>query len=329
MHDSVLYEEVITWLNPQPGGLYIDATLGWGGHTKGIAEKIAPDGRVLAFDRDQYAISVAKERLGTLQERVTFVHSSFAEIGNIAPKLGFAQVDGIIFDLGLSSMQLDTAERGFSFRFDAPLDMRFDQSQGRTAADVINEESESALADLFWRYGEETASRKLAKAIVANRPMTTTHQLANLVTQYQPKRSHLHPATKLFQALRIYVNDELGALEKGLPAAIDLLKPAGRIAVISFHSLEDRYVKNLFRTLSQECICPPHRPICDCQHHATLQLLARKGITPSAEEIARNSRSRSARLRVAERRSNYPINRRTIEQSRLSQRNTIVEKESE
>ena len=329
MHDSVLYEEVLNWLNPKSNGLYIDATLGWGGHTKGIVEQSAPDGRVLAFDRDDYAINAAKERLGVLQERVTFIQDSFGEMGKIAPTLGFTQVDGIIFDLGLSSMQLDSAERGFSFRFDAPLDMRFDRSQGRTAADLINEESELALADLFWRYGEETASRKLAKAIVANRPIATTRQLADLVVQYVPKRTHLHPATKLFQALRICVNDELGALEKGLPAAIELLKPGGRLAVISFHSLEDRYVKNLFRTLSQECICPPHRPICTCQHRAKLKLLTRKGVTPSAEEVTRNSRSRSARLRVVERLGAETVDRRNIGQSHFSQRDQLLDSDKE
>ena len=306
MHVSVLYEEVLHWLEPKADGLFIDGTLGWGGHTLGLLQASAPSGHVLAFDRDQLAIEAATERLGGfagLLERVTIAHASFEQMGRVAPEQGFGRVDGIVLDLGLSSMQLDNGERGFSFRFDAPLDMRFDQTGGESAADLLNNLSEQGLSEIFWRYGEERRSRQLARIIVDNRPILSTKTLADLIERHTPyklrRRGH-HPATKIFQALRIAVNDELGALERVLPVAVGLLKPQGRLAVISFHSLEDRIVKQAFRAMAIECICPPQQPFCTCDQQASVKLLKRKVIKASDAEIAANPRSRSARLRIIE-----------------------------
>lgn len=299
-HVSVLYLEVMTLLQPHPGGLYLDGTLGAGGHTQGLLEASTPDGRVLAFDRDLTALRQTQARLQAFGERLTCVHGSFARLGELAPAHGFAQVDGIVLDLGLSSDQLEQAERGFSFRFEAPLDMRFDPSQGVTAVELVNELPEADLADLLWRYGEVPHSHRLARLLTANRPILTTTQLADLIARHSRSRTRLHPATQVFQALRIAVNQELDALAAGLAAALRILKPGGRLAVISFHSLEDRLVKQFMRTASRDCLCPPGQPICTCGHTASLQLVTRKAVQPSAAEVARNPRSRSARLRVAE-----------------------------
>ncbi len=300
-HIPVLYQEVLDLLQPQPGGLFIDGTLGAGGHTAGILEETAPDGRVLAFDKDPEAIGFADARLTEFGDRVTLVNKSYADMPTVAPALGFDQVDGILLDLGLSSRQLDDGTRGFSFRYDAPLDMRFDQTQGQTAADLVNNLSEAELTDIFWRYGEEKQGRKMARIIVANRPIVTTTQLADLIeANTGQRRRRIHPATLVFQGLRIAVNQELEAVESGIPAAINLLKPGGRIAVISFHSLEDRFVKRLFRDLSQDCICPPEQLVCNCDHRATVKLVTRKAVKAAGAELDTNPRSRSARLRVAE-----------------------------
>lgn len=306
MHISVLYKEVLHWLKPETAGLFIDGTLGWGGHTIGLLQATVPAGQLLAFDRDQFAIQEATRRLGRLdglQERATIVHASFTQMGQIAPQHGFGQVDGIVLDLGLSSMQLDNGERGFSFRFDAPLDMRFDQTAGESAADLVNNLDEHGLSEIFWRYGDERRSRQLARIIVDNRPILTTKTLADLVerhTPYKLRRRGRHPATKIFQALRIAVNDELGALERVLPIAVGLLKPMGRLAVISFHSLEDRIVKQAFREMAIECVCPRELPLCVCDRQAEVRLPKRKAIKATDAEIAENPRSRSARLRIAE-----------------------------
>jgi 16S rRNA (cytosine1402-N4)-methyltransferase len=300
-HIPVLYQEVLELLQPQPGGVFIDGTLGAGGHTAGILEETAPDGRVLGFDKDPEAIEFAGERLATFGSRITLINKSYTEMPNVAPGLGFDQVDGILLDLGLSSRQLDDGSRGFSFRYEAPLDMRFDQTKGETAADLVNNLTEAELADIFWRYGEEKRSRKMARIIVENRPITTTSQLAELIeTNAGRRRRRIHPATLVFQALRIAVNQELDAVETGVPAAIDFLKPGGRIAVISFHSLEDRFVKRLFRDLSKDCICPPQQPVCTCDHQAIVKLVTRKVIKATEAEVETNPRSRSARLRVVE-----------------------------
>lgn len=299
-HIPVLYHEVLDLLQPQSNGRYIDGTVGAGGHTAGILEASAPDGRVLALDRDPNAIAYAQQRLADDGDRVTFVHANYADMGQLAPAHGFDTVDGILLDLGLSSRQLDAAARGFSFMQEGPLDMRFDPTQGKTAADLINNLSETELADIFWRYGEVRGSRRLAKAIVANRPFTTTTELAQLIAAHSRSRRRIHPATLVFQALRIAVNDELKSVETGVMAAIDLLKPGGRLAVISFHSLEDRFVKRTFRRLSRTYEKAPELPTGRRPLDPTVRLITRKPVQASEEEVAENPRSRSARLRVAE-----------------------------
>lgn len=303
VHVPVLYHEVLDFLQPRSRGRYIDGTLGAGGHTAGILEASAPDGQVLAFDRDVEAIRFARERLSHLADRLHIVHASYGAMAELAPAHGFAAVDGVLLDLGLSSRQLEDATRGFSFMQEGPLDMRFDTTQGATAATLINRLPEQALADLFWRYGEERNSRRYARAIIAARPLHTTRELAELIEKVAPgpaRRQRIHPATRIFQALRIAVNEELAELEEGLPAAIQLLRAGGRVAVISFHSLEDRYVKNLFRDLARDCICPPRQPICTCDTEPTVKVVTRKVIVPDETEVNANPRSRSARLRVAE-----------------------------
>jgi 16S rRNA (cytosine1402-N4)-methyltransferase len=302
-HVPVLYHEVLDFLQPQSGGRYIDGTLGAGGHTAGILEASAPDGQVLAFDRDAEAIRFASDRLNHLADRLHIVHASYGAMAELAPAHGFAAVDGVLLDLGLSSRQLEDATRGFSFLQEGPLDMRFDTTRGATAATLINRLPEQALADVFWRYGEERNSRRYARVIVAERPLHTTRELAELIEKVAPgpaRRRRIHPATQVFQALRIAVNDELAELEEGLPAAIELLQAGGRVAVISFHSLEDRYVKNLFRDLARDCICPPRQPICTCDTVPVVKVVTRKVIVPGETEVDANPRSRSARLRVAE-----------------------------
>lgn len=300
-HVPVLYQEVLEMLRPVENGRYIDGTLGAGGHTAGLLAASAPSGRVLGFDRDPDAIAFARQQLAAYGERVHYVNDSYARMGEIAPAVGFAQVDGILLDLGLSSRQLDDSQRGFAFRLDGPLDMRFDQTGGETAADLLNNRTEAELAEIFWRYGEEPASRKIARLIVANRPITQTTELAELIATASPNRKRrIHPATQIFQALRIAVNHELDAVEQGVPAALSLLKPGGRLAVISFHSLEDRFVKRLFRQWSTACSCPPEQPICTCGGQAAARLITRKAVQASASEIEQNPRSRSARLRVVE-----------------------------
>ncbi len=302
-HIPVLYDEIMTLLVTSAetrAWQFIDGTLGAGGHTRGLLERTAPLGRVLAFDRDAEAIAFARQRLTELGDRVVIVHDSYAEMATVAPANGFEAVDGILLDLGLSSRQLADRERGFSFMKEGPLDMRFDTSKGETAADLINNLSESELADLFWRYGEERNSRRVARVIVANRPLSTTTELANLIAGSSRRKGRIHPATQVFQALRIAVNHELEHVERGVEAAVGLLKPGGRLAVISFHSLEDRFVKQYFRELARSCVCPPTQPVCTCDAQATVRLVQRKAIKASAEEIERNPRSRSARLRVVE-----------------------------
>jgi 16S rRNA (cytosine1402-N4)-methyltransferase len=299
-HIPVLYQEVLEHLQPRPGGRYLDGTVGAGGHTIGILQASAPDGQVLALDRDPAAIAFARQRLSMYDERVTFVNGSYTEMATISEAHSFEHFDGILLDLGLSSRQLADSQRGFSFLREGPLDMRFNATQGATAADLINNLSEAELADIFWRYGEERRSRQWAKVIVANRPITTTTQLADLIAAQVKRRGRIHPATQIFQALRIAVNDELEAVERGVKVAIELLSANGRLAVISFHSLEDRFVKQFFRQLSRDCICPPEQPICTCNRQPVLRLITRKAIQAGAEEIADNPRSRSARLRVVE-----------------------------
>ena len=299
-HQPVLYHEIIHALQPKNKGYYVDGTVGAGGHTRGILEACAPDGRLLGMDVDPQALALARENLAPYGERARLIQASYSSLADTLREIGWDEVDGILLDLGLSSMQLDTPERGFSFQHDAPLDMRFDPASPTSAANLVNTLPQSELADLIYRYGEERASRRIAQAIVMARPLQTTRQLAAVIEAVLPRKGHIHPATKTFQALRIAVNDELDRVENLLPQAIAALKPGGRLAIISFHSLEDRIVKEYFRRESRDCICPPKQPICTCGHKAALKEISRKPIIPGEVEISANPRARSAKLRIAE-----------------------------
>lgn len=301
-HQPVLYHEIIHTLRPKSGGRYLDATVGAGGHAAGILQASEPEGQLLGLDVDPQALCLARERLASFGERVHLRQASYTNLLLEMRKLGWETVDGILFDLGASSLQFDTAERGFSFQREGPLDMRFDPRNPLTAAQIVNEWPEEELARLIFRYGEEPAARRIARAIVRARPLTTTRQLAAVIERVHPRRGAHHPATQTFQALRIAVNAELEALEKALPLAVQALAPGGRLAVVSFHSLEDRLVKEFFRRESQDCLCPPRQVVCTCGHRATLTLITRKPVTPTNDEITANPRARSAKLRVAEKR---------------------------
>ncbi len=302
-HIPVLLDEVLRGLNLHPGQRYIDGTLGAGGHAEAILQAIAPDGQVLGLDADPVALNSARQRLAPYNDRVHLVNANFSQLATIAHSYDFVPVHGILLDLGLSSMQLGDAERGFSFQNEGPLDMRYDPSGPTTAADLVNNLSQSELADLLYRFGEERRSRSIARAIVAARPVHSTRELADVVARAIGGRrgARIHPATRTFQALRIAVNDELERLSSALSEATTILAPSGRLAVISFHSLEDRIVKNFFLQESKDCICPPEQLICTCGHQATLRIITRKPIIASSDEINVNPRARSAKLRVAER----------------------------
>ena len=300
-HQPVLYQEVLEALRPRDGGRYVDGTVGAGGHAVGILAASAPGGLLLGLDVDPAALALAAERLRPFGERAILRRGSYADLKAHLEAVGWEGVDGILLDLGVSSMQVDTAERGFSFRNDAPLDMRFDPSQPLTAADLVNTLEEEALADILWRYGEERHARRVARAILRHRPFATTRQLAAVVAAVTGSgKRGMHPATRTFQALRIAVNRELDNLEAVLPQAVEALRPGGRLAIIAFHSLEDRIVKRFLRAESGYCVCPPEMPYCDCERSARLRLLKPFPIRPAAEEVRRNPRARSARLRVAE-----------------------------
>jgi len=299
-HQPVLYHEIIHALQPKSAGYYVDGTLGAGGHARGILEACTPDGRLLGLDVDPQALALARETLAPYGQRVRLNQASYDSLAEVLSEIGWDKVDGILLDLGLSSMQLDTPERGFSFQQDAPLDMRFDPDSPTTAADLVNKLPQDELADLIYRYGEERASRRIAQAIVRARPLQTTRQLAAVIESVLPRKGHIHPATQTFQALRIAVNEELDRVENVLPQAVAALRSGGRLAIISFHSLEDRIVKEYFRRESRDCICPPKQPVCTCGHKATLKEISRKPIIPGEAEIADNPRARSAKLRIAE-----------------------------
>lgn len=302
MHEPVLYQEIIHALRPFDGGFYVDGTVGAGGHASGILEASAPNGKLLGFDVDPQALNLARDQLARFSNRAVLVNDSYTALKHHVLSLGWEVIQGIVLDLGLSSMQLDTPERGFSFRTDGPLDMRFDPQAETRAADLVNTLPERELADIIFRFGEERRSRQVARAIVSARPLNTTRELADIVRRVVPKgRSRVHPATRTFQALRIATNKELEAVRDVLPQAISVLAPGGRLAVISFHSLEDRLVKTFFRQESRDCICSPEQPVCNCNHQAVLKLITRKPIQPTQTEIEANPRSRSARLRVVER----------------------------
>ena len=311
-HQPVLYKEIIHALQPHAGGRYVDGTLGAGGHAREIMEVSAPDGRLLGLDVDPQALALARRYLAPYEQRIHLVQASYVTLSMQLAQLEWDAVDGILLDLGASSMQFDTAERGFSFLQDAPLDMRFGPHVTQTAADLVNKYSERELADLIFQYGEERDSRKIARAILKARPIHTTRELVAAIESVSPRRGSfgtvsgrrtvrsLHPATRTFQALRIAVNDELTSIKEVLPQAVAALMPGGRLAVISFHSLEDRIVKDFFREQSKDRINPPYERIYEEERKAALKEVNRKPITPSDDEIKSNPRARSAKLRIAE-----------------------------
>ncbi|TMD98293.1 MAG: 16S rRNA (cytosine(1402)-N(4))-methyltransferase RsmH [Chloroflexi bacterium] len=302
-HIPALSQEVIELLQPQEGAVAIDCTLGQAGHARQILERITPGGRLLGIDRDPSAVRAARDSLAPFGPSVTAVHAKFSELGETASSNGFVPADVILFDFGLSSTQIDDPARGFSFRADGPLDMRMDPSSTLTAATIVNDRDEAEIERILRELGEERWARRIAQFIVARRPLRTTRDLASAVEAAIPRRAwprDIHVATRTFQGLRIAVNDELGEIETGLRAALSTLKPGGRMATISFHSLEDRLVKSFFNVESKDCICPPQQPVCTCGHRATLRIVTRHPVRPSDGEVAANARARSARLRVAE-----------------------------
>ena len=306
-HLPVMVEEVMVGLSPLPGSFHVDATVGGGGHAVRILESTSPDGRLLGIDADSMAIDRTRHRLERFGDRAVLRQANFEELGRVAPEAGFEAVQGVLFDLGLSSYQLADEERGFSFRSPGPLDMRFDPGRGRPAGELVASEDADSLTAIFRRYGEEPFAGRIARAIVrerSRRPITTAADLAAVVERAVPgtrARARLHPATRVFQALRIAVNRELEVLPRALAAAIDLLTPGGRLVVISYHSLEDRIVKRFIAAERRGCVCPPELPVCVCGRSPRLRPVGPAPQRPTADEVAANPRARSARLRAAER----------------------------
>ena len=301
-HKPVLLEESIAMLQVQRGGKYIDCTIGGGGHAAAILERSAPGGKLIGLDADPDAIAAARERLKRYGDSAILVNENFKYLESICDRYEFRPVNGIMFDLGMSTLQLETPNRGFSFQQDSPLDMRFSPRQILTAADIVNTYSEQELAQILERYGEERRSRQIARRVVERRPVSTTRELAQLVIEaVGTGRGRIHPATRTFQALRIAVNQELENLGLALGQAVNLLGSGARLVVISFHSLEDRLVKEFLRRESRGCLCPPTVPVCVCGHKPVLRIVAKKVIKPSPAELRENPRSRSARMRVGER----------------------------
>lgn len=305
-HVSVMPAEVLAYLQPEAGGLYLDGTLGGGGHAALLLEASAPSGRLIGFDRDMEAIEAATGSLSRFGDRFSPVNSNFDAARTVLPTMGISAIDGFVLDLGVSSHQLDRAERGFSFQQDAPLDMRMDTNSGETAAELLARLSHGELARIIREYGEDRWAGRIASFICKareNGPLESTLQLAELVKAAIPRgawEERIHPATRTFQALRIAVNDELGSLERGLQGLIRLLRPGGRGVVISFHSLEDRIVKQMFKKLTGGCICPRDLPVCSCGNLPEVKILTARPVVATAEELAQNSRSRSAKLRAVE-----------------------------
>lgn len=301
LHRPVLLVETLQFLAIVPGGTYLDGTLGEGGHSEGILEASGPNGLVLGLDRDPRSLAVARTRLDRFGSRARLVHGNYADMQRIAADHGLTNVDGILLDLGFSSRQVNGTGYGFSFQTDEPLDMRYDRV-GETAADIVNAADERELADIIFQFGEERRSRAIARAIVNNRPIFTTGELAQVVARsVGGRRGGRHPATRTFQALRIAVNQELTQVEAGLAATADLLQPGGRLAVISYHSLEDRLVKEWMERETATCTCPPAFPVCVCEQEPKFRTVRRRIVRPTDQEIADNPRSRSARMRIAER----------------------------
>lgn len=305
-HRPVLLDECIEALNIRPEGVYLDGTLGRAGHSREIARRLSGSGRLICVDRDQAALDAAQERLGEWMDRVTLVHSNFDRVSEILDELGISGVDGMLFDLGVSSPQLDDGSRGFSYMADAPLDMRMDRSEGLTAADVVNTWSQEELRRILFQYGEERYAPLIAAAIVRHReerPIETTLELVDIIKEAMPARAlkeKQHPAKRSFQAIRIAVNDELSSVDRMIQGAVPRLNKGGRLAVITFHSLEDRIVKTGFGAFAKGCICPPDFPVCVCGRTPDIKLVNKKPILPSQQEIEENPRARSAKLRVVE-----------------------------
>ena len=315
-HIPVLRDEVLTYIDPKPNGVYVDATIGLGGHSQSILQVSSPTGQVIGIDMDERALSITQKRLNEFQDRFILIKGNFVDIQKLIQRHKIDKVDGVLFDLGVSSLQIDTPDRGFSFQHLGPLDMRMDRQLSRTATQIINDSTPETLNKIFLEYGEERFAKRIAQHIVTSRsskPITDTLQLAKIVEHAIPKRLNskgsknskhkttvrIHPATRIFQALRIAVNDELNNLKLGLEAAVSALRQNGCLCVISFHSLEDRIVKHKLRTYSKDCICSPKTPICICNHKRTLNILTKQPILPNQLEIEANPRSRSAKMRVA------------------------------
>ena len=306
-HVSVLLKETVEQLNIRPDGIYVDGTLGGGGHAYEVLRRLSPKGRLIGIDQDADAIKAAGERLLEFGSRVTIVRSNYCNMRLELQKLGIDRVDGILLDLGVSSFQLDSAERGFTYREDAPLDMRMDRRQAKTARDIVNEYSEQELFRVIRDYGEDKFAKNIAKHIAAARaikPIETTGELVEIIRRAIPAKVRMnggHPAKKTFQAIRIELNGELEVLKNSLDDMIDLLKPGGRICVITFHSLEDRLVKTIFKTNENPCTCPSNFPVCVCGNKPKGRLAVKKPIVPGEEELTKNKRSKSSKLRVFER----------------------------
>lgn len=305
-HESVLEEEILQYLNLKEGSLIVDGTLGDGGHTELILKNTGPNLRVLGIDRDMQAIKRAEERLTPFRSRVTLVHGNFSDIKNILKKAGMVKIDGLLLDLGVSSPQLDLPERGFSFMHNGPLDMRMDSTQQTTAADLLVKLSDKELTSVIREYGEERYSKRIVRAIrkaQGQNPVSTTLDLSDIISNVtlSSRPTKIHPATRTFQALRIVVNNELEHVKTVLSASLEILRASARIMVISFHSLEDRIVKNFFRDEEKGCICPPRIAVCICGHKARLKIVTRRPVVPSIKEVQHNPRASSAKLRVAER----------------------------
>lgn len=301
-HQPVLYHEVLEALRPISGARYLDGTVGLGGHARGLLRASSPNGELVGLDVDSQALDLAAQQLAEFGSRVILRHGSYGRLSHHLAAIGWPAVDGVLLDLGASSLQFDNPGRGFSFQKEGPLDMRFDPNSLLTADELVNKWPEADLADVLFRYGEEPKSRRIAREITKARPLRSTVQLAEAIAKAAGgRRGGIHPATRSFQALRIAVNRELETLEAALPQAVAALKPGGRLAVISFHSLEDRTVKLFFRQESRDCICPPVQLVCTCGHLASIKEITRRPIPPRPEEVKANPRARSARLRVAER----------------------------
>ena len=299
VHCPVMVKEVINALKIASEGVYVDCTVGEGGHSLAISGATYPKPTIVGIDLDKNALTTAKKMLG---ERAVLINDSYVKIKEISHRLNYRKIDGILLDLGLSSLQLETANKGFSFARESRLDMRFDTKQELSAWDIVNKYSQQELADILYFYSNESKSRQLAKAIVNARPIDTTTELANLIKNmmFSNRKSKIHPATRTFQALRIATNDELGNIQKVLSNALDILKTGGRVVVITYHSIEDRLVKRFMAKYASKCICPPNNPICNCEHEPKIKLISKKVIKPSENEVNKNPRSRSAKLRVAE-----------------------------